>query len=46
MEFFDKKIRSFITSNVELEYQFRFEKFKVGRSNITFKIFDDSNSYV
>ena len=46
MEFFDKKIRSFITSNVELDYQFRFEKFKVGRSNITFKIFDDSNSYV
>lgn len=46
MEFFDKKIRTYITSNIELEYQFRFEQFKVGRSNITFKIFDDSNSYV
>ena len=46
MEFFDKKIRTYITSNIELEYQFRFEQFKVGRSTITFKIFDDSNSYV
>ena len=46
MEFFDKKIRTYITSNIELEYQFRIEQFKVGRSNITFKIFDDSNSYV
>ena len=46
MEFFDKKIRTYITSNIELQYQFRFEQFKVGRSNITFKIFDDSNSYV
>ena len=46
MEFFNEEIRNYITSNIELEYQFRFEKFKVGRSNITFKIFDNSNSYV
>ena len=29
-----------------MDNQFKFEKFKVGRSNITFKIFDDMHSYV
>ena len=46
MEFFDKKIRDYISSNLDLESNFRFEQFKVGRSNITFKIFDNSISYV
>ena len=46
MEFFDKTIRRYISSNLDLDYEFKFEQFKVGRSNITFKIFDDSNVYV
>ena len=46
MEFFNEKIRNYIASNLDLDNQFKFEKFKVGRSNITFKIFDDRNSYV
>ncbi len=46
MEFFNEKIRSYLTSNLSLDYDFRFEQFKVGRSNITFKIFDDKNIYV
>ena len=46
MEFFDKKIRDYISSNLDLDSNFKFEQFKVGRSNITFKIFDNSISYV
>ena len=46
MEFFDKKIRDYISSNIELNYEFKFEQFKVGRSNITYKIFDDTNVFV
>ena len=46
MEFFDKTIREYISLNLDLDYEFKFEQFKVGRSNITFKIFDDSNVYV
>ena len=46
MEFFDEKIRDYISSNTNLKYEFEYEQFKVGRSNITFKIFDDSNVYV
>ncbi len=46
MEFFDKKIRNYISSNLDLDSNFKFEQFKVGRSNITFKIFDNSVSYV
>jgi len=46
MEFFDKKIRDYISSNLDLNSNFKFEQFKVGRSNITFKIFDNSVSYV
>ena len=46
MEFFNEKIRNYIASNLDLDNQFKFEKFKVGRSNITFKIFDDMHSYV
>jgi len=46
MEFFDKKIRDYISSNLDLNSNFKFEQFKVGRSNITFKIFDNSISYV
>ena len=41
MEFFNEKIRNYIASNLDLDNQFNFEKFKVGRSNITFKIFDE-----
>ena len=46
MEFFDKKVRDYISSNLDLDSNFKFEQFKVGRSNITFKIFDNSISYV
>ena len=46
MEFFDEKIRDYISSNLDLDINFKFEQFKVGRSNITFKIFDNSISYV
>ena len=46
MEFFDEKIRDYISSNTNLKYEFEYEQFKVGRSNITFKIFDDSNVLV
>ena len=46
MEFFDKKIRDYISSNTDLSYKFEFEQFKVGRSNITYKIFDNSNVFV
>ena len=46
MEFFDKAVREYISLNLDLDYEFKFEQFKVGRSNITFKIFDDSNVYV
>ena len=46
MEFFDKTVREYISLNLDLDYEFKFEQFKVGRSNITFKIFDDSNVYV
>ena len=46
MEFFDEKIRDYISSNTYLNYEFEYEQFKVGRSNITFKIFDDSNVLV
>ena len=46
MDFFSNKIREYISSNIDLNINFDFEKFKVGRSNITFKIFDLQNSYV
>ena len=46
MEFFDKTVREYISLNLDLDYEFKSEQFKVGRSNITFKIFDDSNVYV
>jgi len=46
MEFFDEKIRDYISSNTNLKYEFEYEQFKVGRSNITFKIFDDTNVLV
>ena len=31
---------------VDISEDFNFEQFKVGRSNITFKIFDDPNTFV
>lgn len=46
MDFFNDKIREHITSVTELDKNFKFEQFKVGRSNITFKIKDDRNHYV
>ena len=39
MDFFNEKIRNYIAFNLDLDNQFKFEKFMVGRSNITFKIF-------
>ena len=46
MDFFNNQIREYISSNIDLNIDFDFEKFKVGRSNITFKIFDSKNTYV
>ena len=46
MEFFNKQIREHISSSIGIDPEFNFEQFKVGRSNITFKIFDSKNSYV
>ncbi len=46
MDFFNTQIRELIVENIEIDRYFQYEQFKVGRSNITFKIFDDKNSYV
>ena len=46
MDFFNTQIRELIVENIEIDRNFQYEQFKVGRSNITFKIFDEENSYV
>ena len=46
MDFFNTQIRELIVENIEIDRNFQYEQFKVGRSNITFKIFDDKISYV
>ena len=46
MDFFNTQIRELIVENIEIDRNFQYEQFKVGRSNITFKIFDNKNSYV
>ena len=46
MDFFNNQVREYISSHIDLNIDFDFEKFKVGRSNITFKIFDSKNTYV
>jgi len=46
MDFFSEKLKKYISSVVDISEDFNFEQFKVGRSNITFKIFDDANSFV
>ena len=46
MEYFTEKLRNLISDNVEIADDFAFEQFKVGRSNITYKIYDDNNVYV
>ena len=46
MEFFNEPIRDLIAKNVDIDKDFRYEQFKVGRSNITFKVFDKENTYV
>ena len=46
MDFFSDKLKKFISTVVDISEDFNFEQFKVGRSNITFKIFDDSNTFV
>ena len=46
MDFFSEKLKKYISSVVNISEDFNFEQFKVGRSNITFKIFDDTNSFV
>jgi len=46
MNYFTETLRDFISSNINISNKFDFEQFKVGRSNITYKIFDESNSYV
>ena len=43
---FNDKIRLCISENLDLSHNFDFEQFKVGRSNLTYKIFDDKNTYV
>ena len=46
MNFFNETIRKHISSNLTLDSKFTFEQFKVGRSNITYKIEDTKNIYV
>ena len=46
MDFFSEKLKKYISSVVDISEDFNFEQFKVGRSNITFKIFDDANTFV
>ncbi len=46
MDFFSDKLKKYISTIVDISEDFNFEQFKVGRSNITFKIFDDSNTFV
>jgi len=46
VEYFTEKLRNQISDNVEIADDFAFEQFKVGRSNITYKIYDDNNVYV
>ena len=46
MDFFTEKLKKYISSVVDISEDFEFEQFQVGRSNITFKIFDDSNAFV
>ncbi len=46
MDFFSDKLKKYISTVVDISEDFNFEQFKVGRSNITFKIFDDSNTFV
>ena len=46
MDFFSDKLKKYISTVVDISEDFNFEQFKVGRSNITFKIFDDTNSFV
>ena len=46
MEFFNNQIREYISSAIDIDPEFNFEQFKVGRSNITFKIYDSNNIYV
>ncbi len=46
MDFFNETIRKYISSNLTLDSKFTFEQFKVGRSNITYKIEDTKNIYV
>ena len=46
MDFFNEKLKKYISTVVDISDNFNFEQFKVGRSNITFKIFDDSNTFV
>ena len=40
MDFFNNTIRKHIASVTQLDENFTFDQFKVGRSNITFKIED------
>jgi|TARA_B100001093_G_scaffold162666_1_gene155062 aminoglycoside phosphotransferase (APT) family kinase protein len=46
MDFFTEKLKKYISSVIDISEDFEFEQFQVGRSNITFKIFDDSNAFV
>ena len=46
MDFFNEKLKKYISTVVDISEDFNFEQFKEGRSNITFKIFDDSNIFV
>ena len=46
MDFFSEKLKKYISAVVDISEDFNFEQFKVGRSNITFKIYDDANSFV
>ena len=43
---FDEKLRSWISENLNISKDFNYEQFKVGRSNLTYKIYDNNNTYV
>ena len=46
MDFFNNKIRRYVSSVTQLDKDFTIEQFKIGRSNLTFKIQDGINKYV
>jgi len=46
MNQFDKKLRIWISDNLDISKDFNYKQFKVGRSNLTYKIYDTNSTYV